>query len=283
MSLVDISWITRGRYLARFNCLGPHKFPLLLGFPLSEGMAQAGIQFSEEMQKREALLNHYLTLERRWSEQSAQAYQSFVHTMKIFLRKGYSGNRFRLSGAMLAQVPALIYLLDPRELMPHFLYPLVKMVKNKIGHGVTELLLVTYCEQAPNPQSRVYLSHERDRLQMNREVLDWKVGNEETKSLIRLQELVDSALKKAHIGYLDETSQELDDLRYTDASHHIGTTCMSDDPRAGVINSDCCVHGIRNLFITGSSIFPTSGYANPTLTIVALALRLAEHLKGIRD
>ena len=104
-----------------------------------------------------------------------------------------------------------------------------------------------------------------------------------TKSLLRLQELVDPALKKAHIGYLDETSQELDDLHYTHASHHIGTTCMSDDPRTGVINSDCRVHGIRNLFIAGSSIFPTSGYANPTLTIVALALRLAEHLKGIRD
>ena len=73
----------------------PHKFPMLLGFPLAEGMAQVGIQFSEETQKREALLNHYLTFERRWSEQSAQAYQSFVHTMKIVLRKGYSGNRYQ--------------------------------------------------------------------------------------------------------------------------------------------------------------------------------------------
>ena len=261
----------------------PHKFPMLLGFPLAEGMAQVGIQFSEETQKREALLNHYLTFERRWSEQSAQAYQSLVHTMKILLRKGYSGNRFSLSGAKLAHVPELIYLLAPRELMPHFLYRLVKMMKNAISGGVTDLIVVNYCEQPPNPQSRVYLSHERDRLQMNRLVLDWKVGDEETKSLIRLQELVNSALKKAHLGYLDETSQQLNDLRYTDASHHIGTTRMSDDPRTGVVDRDCRVHGIRNLFIAGSSIFPTSGYANPTLTIVALALRLAEHLKGIRD
>jgi choline dehydrogenase-like flavoprotein len=261
----------------------PHKFSVLLGFPLAEGMAQVGIRFSEEMQKREALLNHYLTFERRWSEQSARAYQSLVHTMKILLRKGYSGNRFSIAGAKLANVPELIYLLAPRELMPHFLYRLVKMVKNEISGGVTELIVVNYCEQAPNPQSRVFLSHERDRLQMNRLVLDWKVGNEETKSLIRLHELVNAALKKAHIEYLDETSQQLDDLHYTDASHHIGTTRMSDDPRTGVVDSDCRVHGIRDLFIAGSSIFPTSGYANPTLTIVALALRLAEHLKNIRD
>ena len=66
----------------------PYKFPMLLGFPLAEGMAQVGIQFSEETQKRVGLLNHYLTFERRWSEQSAQAYQSLVHTMKILLRKG---------------------------------------------------------------------------------------------------------------------------------------------------------------------------------------------------
>jgi hypothetical protein len=261
----------------------PHKFPVLLGCPLAEGMAQVGIRFSEDTQKREALLNHYVTFERRWSEQSAKAYQSFVHTMKILLRKGYSGSRFRISGAKLTDVPELIYLLAPRELMPHFLYRLVKKVKNEISGGVTELIVVNYCEQAPNLQSRVYLSDERDRLEMNRLVLDWKVGNEETKSLIRLQESVNSSLKKAHIGYLDNTAQQLSDLRYTDASHHIGTTRMSDNPRTGVVDSDCRVHGIRNLFIAGSSIFPTSGHANPTLTIVALAIRLAEHLKSLRD
>jgi hypothetical protein len=261
----------------------PQKFPMLLGFPLAEGMAQVGIQFSDQTQEREALLNHYLTFERRWSEQSAQAYQSVVQTMKILLRKGYSGSRFSLSGAKLAQVPELIYLLAPRELMPHALYRSVKMLKNKVSRGVTEIIVVTYCEQAPNPQSRIYLSHERDRLQVNRLVLDWKVGHDVTRSLIRLQELVNSAVKKAHIGYLDETSQAWDDLRYTDASHHIGTTRMSDDPRMGVVDSDCRVHGVSNLFIAGSSVFPTSGYANPTLTIVALALRLAEYLKGSRD
>jgi choline dehydrogenase-like flavoprotein len=142
---------------------------------------------------------------------------------------------------------------------------------------------VNYCEQAPNPQSRVYLSQERDKLQMNRLVLDWKVGDDETKSMVRLQELVDSYLKKTHIGYLDHTSQQLTDLYYTDASHHIGTTRMSNDPRTGVVDSDCRVHGVNNLFLVGSSVFPTSGYANPTLTIVALAIRLAEHLKGIRE
>jgi choline dehydrogenase-like flavoprotein len=257
---------------------GQQRLPLLLGDPLSQGMAQVGIQFSERVQKRERLLNHYLTFERQWSEQTAKGYQSFVHTMKILLRKGYSGNRFSISGAKLAKVPELIYLLAPRELMLHFLYRIVKTVKNKISSGMTELIVVNYCEQAPNPQSRVYLSQERDRLQMNRLVLDWKVTDDETKSLTRLQELVDSYLKKTHIGYLDNTSQKLSDLSYTDASHHIGTTRMSDDPRTGVVDRHCRVHGVNNLFVAGSSVFPTSGNADPTLTIVALGVRLAEHL-----
>jgi choline dehydrogenase-like flavoprotein len=262
---------------------GQQRLPLLLGVPLSQGMAQVGIQFSERAQKRERLLNHYLTFERQWSEQTARAYQSFVHTMKILLRKGYAGNRFGISGAKLATVPELIYLLAPRELMPHMLFRIVKAIKSKISGGVKELIVVNYCEQAPNPQSRVYLSHERDRLNMNRLVLDWKVGAEETKCMMRLQEVVDYYLRKNHIGYLDNTSEKLSDLRYTDASHHIGTTRMSDDPRTGVVDRNSKVHGVDNLFIAGSSVFPTSGYANPTLTIVALAIRLAEHLKAIPE
>jgi choline dehydrogenase-like flavoprotein len=80
----------------------------------------------------------------------------------------------------------------------------------------------------------------------------------------------------------DHTSQNLSDLHYTDASHHFGTTHMGDDLRTGVVDPSCRAHGVGNLFIAGSSIFPTSGYASPTLTIVALAIRLAEHLKSLR-
>jgi choline dehydrogenase-like flavoprotein len=61
--------------------------------------------------------------------------------------------------------------------------------------------------------------------------------------------------------------------------HHLGTTRMSDDPKTGVVDANCRVHGVANLYVAGSSVFPTSGYANPTLTIVALALRLGDELR----
>jgi choline dehydrogenase-like flavoprotein len=63
--------------------------------------------------------------------------------------------------------------------------------------------------------------------------------------------------------------------------HHMGTTRMHADPRQGVVDAQCRVHGIENLFIAGSSVFPTCGADMPTITIVALALRLAEHIKTL--
>jgi choline dehydrogenase-like flavoprotein len=199
--------------------------------------------------------------------------------MKILLKKGYSGRRLTPSRAKLAVIPDSIYLFAPRELMPHSLYRMLKAARAAVGKAPGELTVVNYCEQVPNPESRVFLSAERDRLDMNRLVLDWKVGSEESRTLTRLHELLDGQLRKCGIGCLasDERSHE---PFYSDASHHIGTTRMSDDPRSGVVDRHCLVHGVRNLFIAGSSVFPTCGYANPTWTIVALTLRLAARLKA---
>jgi choline dehydrogenase-like flavoprotein len=265
----------------RVKFSAPQKLPGLLGIPLAHGMAQVGIQLKEDVQRRERLLNSYATVERYWSDQAAQAYQSFVHSAKIVLRKGYAGKRFSFSRAELAKVPELIYLLAPRELMPHPLYRVARQLKERFTKGVTDLIVVTYSEQAPNPQSRVYLGNDRDRFGLPRLVLDWVISRDETRTLMRLHDLIDVHLRNAGIGRLDHggAADPFGDLRYTDASHHVGTTRMSRDPREGVVNEHCQVHGVGNLFISGSGVFPTSGHANPTLTIVALAIRLAEHLK----
>jgi choline dehydrogenase-like flavoprotein len=260
---------------------GKYPLPLLLGMPLSDGMAQVGMQFSERMQQQEGLLNNYLTLERHWSDQTAKVYQSFVRSMKIVLRKGYAGKRFTLSRANLAKIPELIYLLSPREIMPHFLYKHYKTLRDSLGGHIAELTIVNYCDQAPYPHSRVYLGSQRDRLQMPRLILDWKIGAEETRSLQRLLQVVDQHLRNHRIGSIDNTRPDSSDLSFTDASHHLGTTRMSDHPRQGVVDSHCRVFGVNNLFIAGSSVFPTAGHANPTLTIVALAIRLADHLKHV--
>jgi len=222
-------------------------------------------------------------LERHWSDQTAKAYEGFVHSMKILIRRGYAGKRFHLSRANLARIPELIYLLPPRELMPHVLYSSASRLRHWFGRGASELIVVNYCEQMPNPLSRAYLGETRDRFNMPRLVLDWKIRPEETHTLLRLQDLLDRSLRRHQLGYLENGSQPFTDRLYTDASHHIGTARMSTDPREGVVDPNCKVHGLDNLFIAGSAVFPTSGHANPTLTIVALAIRLAAHINSRCD
>ncbi|MGH7999336.1 MAG: GMC family oxidoreductase, partial [Brasilonema sp.] len=77
-----------------------------------------------------------------------------------------------------------------------------------------------------------------------------------------------------------ELDGEIPQVMFPSTHHHMGTTRMHDDPKQGVVDANCQLHGVSNFFIAGSSVFPTGGYANPTLTIVALAIRLADHVKA---
>ena len=110
-------------------------------------------------------------------------------------------------------------------------------------------------------------------------VLDWNVSDRSLKSSLRLIRLLDEHFRRHETGYLEEDLTEIKELPYTDASHHLGTTRMSADPKTGVVDANCQMHGVDNLYVTGSSVFPTAGHANPTLTIAAMSLRLADYLK----
>ena len=138
-----------------------------------------------------------------------------------------------------------------------------------------------YGEQVPNPDSRVVLIDEKDKFGFPKLSLDWHISELDVFSTLRGHELLAAEMGRAGIGRMKF------DLRQDDnppmrgligGHHHMGTTRMSRDARSGVVYANCRVHGIDNLFIAGSSVFPTSGSANPTLTIVALAIRLADHL-----
>lgn len=141
-------------------------------------------------------------------------------------------------------------------------------------------LLNTMSEQSPDPESRVTLGREKDRFGQNRIKLNWKLNSSDIRSIRRFEEILDRELRKSSLGHLD-IELENDTIPETihGGYHHMGTTRMATDPKKGVVDENCRVHGIDNLFISGSSVFPTAGYANPTLTIVALAIRLAEHIK----
>ncbi len=132
-------------------------------------------------------------------------------------------------------------------------------------------------EQRPRPANRVILGTDRDALGVPRPVLHWRWRAEEQLEMVRLRTLLVSSLEAAGLGRV-----EVDSSRPADpnAHHHSGTTRMAGDPRDGVVDPDGRVHGTANLFVSGASVFPTAGFANPTLTVVALAIRLADHIKA---
>ena len=136
------------------------------------------------------------------------------------------------------------------------------------------------CEQEPNPESRVTLSHERDALGMPRAKLAWNLTGAVTETLIKMADLIAKSVSIARLGRL-RVATEPEDLQkvFWHGSHHMGTTRMHRDPKRGVVDPDGRIHGIDNIYIAGSSVFPTCGAANPTFTIVALTIRLSDHLK----
>jgi choline dehydrogenase-like flavoprotein len=135
-------------------------------------------------------------------------------------------------------------------------------------------------EQLPNPDSRVLLSSEKDPMGRHRVQLNWQVKPLDMHTIIRSQQVIDEELQRAGLGRL-----AIDMTGVSPPSglhggwHHMGTTRMHKDRAKGVVDQNGRVHGMSNLFIAGPSVFPTGGYANPVLTIVALSVKLADYIK----
>jgi choline dehydrogenase-like flavoprotein len=141
--------------------------------------------------------------------------------------------------------------------------------------------LQTHAEQAPNPDSRVTLARERDRLGVPLPKVDWKLTELDRRTHEVMVGVVGEEFRRLGLG--DARAEPwLGDSGWTghvdDAFHHMGTTRLGSDPKTSVVDPDGQVHGVSGLFVAGSSVFPTAGFVNPTLTIVALAIRLADHL-----
>ncbi len=134
-------------------------------------------------------------------------------------------------------------------------------------------------EQIPDPENRVRLSPQRDALGRRWAHLDFRLTDQGRRRDDALRMAADAlGLDGPSVARAARLMLRVGRVGFF--WHHMGTTRMDPDPQRGVVDADCRVHGVENLFIAGSSVFPTGGTAPPTLTIVALALRLADHLAG---
>lgn len=152
-----------------------------------------------------------------------------------------------------------------------------------IPHKLTGVRIDAIAEQRPDPNSRVTLSARVDRLGVPMANIDWRINSDDRRTIVRIAHLTRDGFVAAGLpppvleSWVTENRPE--DAVIIDMAHTVGTTRMSSDPRTGVVDETCRVHDVSGLYIAGASVFPTSGHANPTLMIVALAIRLADTIK----
>ncbi|HTJ96391.1 MAG TPA: GMC family oxidoreductase [Rhodocyclaceae bacterium] len=141
--------------------------------------------------------------------------------------------------------------------------------------------LEVHSEQFPNPDSRITLSEKLDDFGLPRVKVDWRYSAADIESVRKTLEAFSLEFAKSKVARLefDPDTLEEDLTRFgAYGGHHIGTARMGDDEKDSVVDRNCRVHATHNLFIASSAVFPTSSQANPTLTIIAMSLRLADHL-----
>ena len=181
------------------------------------------------------------------------------------------------------QLPTIIKLASKRFQKRRLPFVLPNVNSEKLG-------LYFQTEHMPNPNSRISLDDNSvDALGIPRVNVHIEFNELDKKTIISAHNFFMERYAVANVGSWSYTESGLNKFidekinAFNSAAHHLGTTRMSDDPTSGVVDRNCLVHGMTNLYVAGSSIFPTGGHVNPTLTIVALAIRLAEHLNQVNE
>ena len=160
------------------------------------------------------------------------------------------------------------------------------MRRKKAGKSVVETERVDvmgFFEQAPNPDSRVTLGQETDALGQRKARIDWRLTSLDWHTYRTAAMMFGIELAQACNGQFELqpwlANEQDENPQVQGTAHHIGTTRMAEHPSQGVVDLHSRVHGISNLYVAGSSVFPTGGWAFPTFTLVSMSLRLAEHLR----
>jgi choline dehydrogenase-like flavoprotein len=223
---------------------------------------------THEVLQRERLLNARVWFFSLFYGEGSAGAEALIRCKQGLLDKDQPGWRLRDDLATIAAHPidtvgfGLTRLLQPRSL-------------------ITDVKFQAIVEAQPDRDSRVTLSSQLDRLGMPRVKVDWRLGDLVRPTFDRTFALLSEELQKT--GVADVTLDPPLEGRSWPAElegtwHHMGTTRMHDSPREGVVDRNCKVHGMSNLYIAGSSVFPTVGANFPTITLTALALRLSTHI-----
>ena len=237
--------------------------PLFSDQRFLDGSIRYGIGLSAQAQCEHELLNHYVQFSPILEYQANRAFEVVKNTK------------------------ALDYaLIDERPLIQGVLPGIGKIAYEMIGRmaglqpKAKKFILRGFLDQFPDKDNRVMLSDCLSPDGTHKTKIKWRFTERDKDSVLRFFEILDLDLRARNIGKVEYSAlKEKDEWPIVGVhSHFMGTTRMGSDPRTSVTNSDGRVHGYHNLYVSGPSLFPTFGYANPFLTISALSIRLSRHL-----
>jgi choline dehydrogenase-like flavoprotein len=183
----------------------------------------------------------------------------------------------------LSRSPYWTLLCATPDLVGGFLAWSVLGLKPISGRSTPTVYLVA--EQPSRRDARIRMAEDHDAVGMPRLALEWQIGDAEQRTLTVVGRRLEALLRRNQIGaviWFDEAFDPREGARLdrvVDQYHHAGGARMSALARDGVVDADCRVHDMQNLYLASAAVFPSSGCSNPTFTIMALALRLAEYLQ----
>lgn len=256
------------------------------------------LRFSEASQRRNELLNMVFRL--HFPEYSDSRHGSSIMSA-IYLAKSALPAEYRSilqhNRQPTASPPTLPHVLNVLSGLPQlfrfagdWLFN-IKLARRKLPYTLVpnadgSFPLEFNSEQTPVASNRVSITHDQDRDGLRRVHVAWRICERDIESAYRGFVLLRDSINSGSVCRLEFDEQRLRDRISRSAplgGHHMGTARMASTAQGGVVGPDCAVFGLPNLFIASSAVFPTSGYANPTLTIVALAVRLAKHIRQSLD
>ncbi|HUK57666.1 MAG TPA: GMC oxidoreductase [Stellaceae bacterium] len=261
---------------------GPAKFPLgLYGLAFRGRGLAAGLALPPRLQEAERLLNYKASIYPVFYGEDSAGWAAF-RTLALSLSRRWGSDLydrfalpFRPRGVRARDVAVMI--LAPHKTAAAALSHAFHLDRFRVGY-----VLESKPEQAPNRDSRILLYDQRDPFGLPRARIDWRLRPIDRRTVVRAEELIDGELRRLGLGRLAPLGPgetESWPKEFAGGWHQIGTTRAHRDPRHGVVDADCRLHGVANLHIAGASVFPTGGAVSPTPTIVAMTLRLAEHLR----
>ena len=259
----------------------------------------AGLRLTPQTQEREGALNSYVRFEPVFDWSDDPAVDALVHYTKrssLLMRAFKRANRDQLvelrsyaetgddSDAANQRKDLRAHMKTLAGLARHW-RTVARYASTRLAHrpapAVISIRLRNFLEMAPDPDNRVELSDRVDAFGMRLPSVTHRCGPLDRHSVVVLHRTLGDEVAAAGWGRLQSDLNEHADVwpMDYDASHHMGATRMGADPATSVTTRDCRLHTTDTVCLAGASLFPTSGCANPTYTLVALALRLGDHLK----